>query len=87
MKLDLNNNIKGILSIIVLTFVFTYFFFCLVAKVKPDPQITIANVGALGTVLGYWFGSSQGSTTKDATIANAINNPVVNSASTVNVKQ
>jgi hypothetical protein len=84
--MDLNKNIKGILSIVVLSFVFVYFFFCLIAGVKPDPQITIANVGALGTVLGYWFGSSSGSAKKDDTIASQAANPVVNSADTVNVK-
>lgn len=69
---NLNNNIKSILSIIVLIFVFAYFFFCGIATVKPDPQVTIAAVTSLGVVLGYWFGSSSGSSAKDATIAASV---------------
>jgi len=66
---NLNTNIKSILSIIVLLFGFSYFFYCALTSVKPDPSITIAVVGFVGSVLGYWFGSSSGSASKDATIA------------------
>lgn len=76
MKIDLNSNIKPILAIMVVLFTFIYFSYCAMDKIQPDPQILIAIVGALGTSLGYYFGSSQGSTAKDATIANAMNNPI-----------
>lgn len=66
---NLNTNIKAILSIIVVVFVFAYFFYCGITTVKPDPQVTIAAVTSLGIVLGYWFGSSSGSSAKDAVIA------------------
>lgn len=74
---SLTTNIKAILSVLVVIFVFTYFFYCAVDNVKPDPQILIAVVGASGTVLGYWFGSSSGSAKKDETIADVVNTPTV----------
>lgn len=82
--MDLNKNIKPILAILVVVFAFSYFFYCSLAVVKPDPQILIAVVGATGTVLGYWFGSSSGSSKKDEIIGDATNKPVVNTADTVN---
>lgn len=69
---NLNSNIKSILSIIVLIFGFSYFFYCALTSVKPDPSITIAVVGFVGSVLAYWFGSSSGSSAKDATIAASV---------------
>jgi len=84
--MDLNKNIKPILAILVVVFAFSYFFYCSLAVVKPDPQILIAVVGATGTVLGYWFGSSSGSSKKDDTIADNIANPMVDKATNVNIK-
>lgn len=81
----LNDNIKPILGFVVLTFAFTYFFTCSLRDLKPDPQILIAFVGAVGTVLGYFFGSSSSSAKKDELIANN-QSPVVSNADTVNVK-
>lgn len=86
MKFNLNDNIKPILAIMVVIFGFTYFFYCAIDGIKPDPQILIAVVGSVGTVLGFFFGSSVGSQKKDDTIA-SLNTPNVNSADTINIKQ
>ena len=84
---SLTTNIKAILSVMVIALVFAYFFYCSIAKVQPDPQILIAVVGASGTVLGFWFGSSSGSAKKDDALITAANNPTVSNADTVNVDQ
>lgn len=60
----LSDNIKSILAVLIVTAVLGYFYMCSIRDIKPDPQITIAMVGALGTVLGYFFGSSSGSKDK-----------------------
>lgn len=73
----LSSNIKCILSIMVVALTFTYFFVCFIQSVKPDPQIIIAVVAANGQVLGYWFGSSSGSSKKDDALSNAVGNPTV----------
>lgn len=75
MKL-ISDNIKAILSIIVVVMGLSYFYMCSIRNIKPDPQILIAIVGSLGTVLGYFFGAS--SKTNEP--------PLVNNADTVNVK-
>lgn len=83
----LSNNIKSILSVIVVGFSFAYFFMCSVRGIKPDPQILIAVVGANGIVLGYWFGSSSSSSKKDDALVNNLGNPTVTGDNpTVNVK-
>ena len=66
----LSANIKSLLGVLVVVFAFSYFFYCAMDNIKPDPQILIAVVGASGTVLGYFFGSSQGSSAKNEIIAN-----------------
>lgn len=82
----LSGNIKSLLGIIVICFAFTYFFYCAATNAKPDPQILIAVVGASGTVLGYFFGSSQGSSAKNDIIASTSGNPSVTGDNpTVNV--
>lgn len=55
----LSDNIKSILAIIVVVMSITYFYMCSIRDIKPDPQILIAMVGAMGTVLGYFFGASS----------------------------
>lgn len=82
----LNINIKPILAIMVIVFGFAYFFYCALSNLKPDPQILIAVVGAVGTSLGYYFGSSSGSSKKDDAITGSMGNPVVDKANTVNVQ-
>lgn len=67
-----SDNIKAILSLVVIAFGFAYFFYCGITSVKPDPSITIADVGFISSVLGYWFGSSSGSAKKDEVIGNAM---------------
>lgn len=80
----LNNNIKSILAIIVVVLGISYFYMCSIRNIKPDPQILIAIVGSLGTVLGFFFGSSAGSAKKDEVLAASNTTPVTN-ADTVNV--
>lgn len=84
--MDLNKNIKPLLAIIAVTFSFLYFFTCLILSVKPDPQILIAVVATSTAAIGYYFGSSSGSSKKDETISDSLNKPVVTNADTVNVK-
>ncbi len=54
-----SDNIKAILSIIVTVMGLSYFYMCSIRNIKPDPQILIAIVGSVGTVLGYFFGASS----------------------------
>lgn len=81
----LSDNIKSILSLVVTILGISYFYMCSIRDIKPDPQILIAIVGSLGTVLGYFFGSSSGSSKKDEVLTQATNKPVVTNADTVNV--
>ena len=77
----ISDNIKAILSIVVIFFSFAYFAMCSIRELKPDPQILIAIVGSVGTVLGYHFGSSSSKNESKPTVTNAdtvnVNNPVV----------
>lgn len=82
----LNDNIKPILALIIVILGFSYFYMCSIRDIKPDPQILIAMVAAISGATGYYFGSSQGSSKKDETLADQVKNPVVNNADTVNVK-
>ena len=81
----LNTNIKPILAIIIVVLGFGYFYMCSVRDIKPDPQILIAMVAAVAAATGYYFGSSQGSTKKDDTIAANMGTSTVAKADTVNV--
>lgn len=82
----LNDNIKPILALVIVILGFSYFYMCSIRNIKPDPQILIAFVAAISGATGYYFGSSQGSSKKDETIADATSKPVVSQAETVNVK-
>lgn len=73
----LSDNIKSILALLIVTAVLGYFYMCSIRDIKPDPQITIAMVGALGTVLGYFFGSSSSTNKKQDTQVSG-DNPTVN---------
>jgi len=70
----LNNNIKSILAIIIVTAALGYFFAVTAGGVKADSQITIAIVSVLSSATGYYFGSSAGSAKKDDTIAASMAN-------------
>ncbi len=82
----LSENIKSILALVIVIMGFSYFYMCSIRNIKPDPQILIAFVSSIGVCIGYYFGSSQGSSKKDETIAAANTPSVVNNADTVNVK-
>jgi hypothetical protein len=83
----ISDNIKALLSIIVTVMGISYFYMCSIRNIKPDPQILIAIVGSLGTVLGYFFGSSQGSAKKDDTISEVLTTPTAaTNTGDINVK-
>jgi hypothetical protein len=82
----LNDNIKPLLALVIVILGFAYFFMCSIRDIKPDPQILIAMVASLAGATGYYFGSSQGSSKKDDTLADSVNKPIVTNADTVNVK-
>jgi len=63
------DNLKGLMAIFVLACSFGYFFVITFFEKKADPQVIIAIVSANSTVLGYYFGSSQGSNKKDELLA------------------
>lgn len=67
------DHIKAIIAILVIVSSFGYFFITyFIGKAQSDPQIIIAIVGAMTTVLAYYFGSSQGASRKDETISEAL---------------
>lgn len=55
----ISDNIKPLLALIVVVLGMAYFYMCSIREIKPDPQILIAIVGSVGTVLGYFFGASS----------------------------
>lgn len=66
-------NFKGIVAVIVIASSFGYFFLITFSDLKADPQVIIAIVAALQTVLNYYFGSSQGANKKDQIISDTLN--------------
>jgi len=68
----LKDVIKPLLALLVVVLSFAYFFYCLIALYKPDPQIIIAIVAAMQIPLSYYFGNSQGAATKDQIISEQI---------------
>jgi len=65
----ITDHIKAIIAVLVVISSFGYFFVTyFVGKAQSDPQIIIAIVGAMTTVLAYYFGSSQGASKKDDAI-------------------
>lgn len=60
--------VRGILSVVTVIFGFTFFFFAAFLYPVQDAQITICVVGLMGTVYGFWLGSSLGSSKKQDTI-------------------
>lgn len=84
------DNIKSILSLIVV--LMTYVIFLIVLFRYPTDnnavsQVIIAVVGGFGAISGYYFGYSAGASKKDEQMANIAAQPTVNNADTVNVKQ
>ena len=73
----LSANIKPILALVIVLLGFGYFYMCSIRNIKPDPQILIAMVTSVGMAIGFYFGSSSGSSKKDDTIANSVGNPTV----------
>lgn len=81
----LNDNIKSIMGYTVIVSVIIYYFVTSILNVKADQQITISFSNVLMLVLGYYFGSSSGSSKKDDTLNSIAQQPTVNKAETVNV--
>jgi len=78
-------NIKPVLALMIVVLGFGYFYMCSIRNIKPDPQILIAMVTSVSLAIGYYFGSSQGSSAKNDTIAANAGNPSITNADTVNV--
>lgn len=87
MNFDLNKNIKPLLAIMVVSLGFGYFFMCSIRNINPNPQILIAIVGSLGTALGYFFGSSQGSSKKDEALVGSVSPTAITETGDINVKK
>lgn len=60
----IQTNIRGILALIVVCFGFY-----IMAFTKSDSDVKMATVTLMSLVLGYYFGTTQGSTRKDETIS------------------
>lgn len=71
---SISDNIKSIIALIVVISAFSYFFIVAFTGIKADNQVLIAIVGTLGIVIGYYFGTSQGSQKKDEIIQELKNN-------------
>lgn len=65
----LQQSIKPILALLIITAGFAYFFATTFAGVSPHDQELIAVVGLMGTAAGYYFGASTGASKKDETIS------------------
>lgn len=79
------NNFKAIIAGIVILCSFAYFFIITFFEKSADPQVIIAIVGSNGSVMGYYFGASQGSNKKDELISDLSKNPVVTNSETTNI--
>lgn len=64
----INDNIKSILALIITVCTFGYFFACELRDETPNDQIIIAVVGFMSGIIGYYFGTTVGSSKKDETI-------------------
>lgn len=65
---NIQDIVRGALSILTIIFGFTFFFLAAFVYDVRDPQITICVVGLMGTVFGFWLGSSLGSSKKQDTL-------------------
>lgn len=65
---NITDIVRAGITIITVLFSFTYFFLAAFVYEVKDPQITICVVGIITGVLGYWLGSSIGSSNKQKTI-------------------
>lgn len=51
-------NFKAIVGLLIIIMAFAYYFSILLIEGKENQQVLIAIVGTVGTVVGYYFGSS-----------------------------
>lgn len=65
---NITDVVRAIISLLTVLFGFTFFFLAAFVYDVRDPQITICVVGLMGTVFGFWIGSSLGSSKKQDTI-------------------
>lgn len=83
----ISDHIKSLISLIVVIAAFSYFFFTyFIGKAQADPQIIIAIVGALTTVINYHLGSSNSSSKKDALISTMATNPATQNVDEINTE-
>ena len=60
--------VRALISLLTVIFGFTFFYLAAFVYDVRDPQITICVVGLMGTVFGFWIGSSLGSSKKQDTL-------------------
>lgn len=65
---NITDVVRALISLLTVLFGFTFFFLAAFVYDVRDPQITICVVGLMGTVFGFWIGSSLGSSKKQETI-------------------
>ncbi len=65
---NITDIVRAGISALTIIFGFAYFFLAAFIYDVRDPQVTICVVGLMGTVFGYWLGSSLGSSKKQDTL-------------------
>lgn len=65
---NITDIVRAGISALTIVFGFAYFFLAAFIYDVRDPQVTICVVGLMGTVFGYWLGSSLGSSKKQDTL-------------------
>lgn len=65
---NITDVVRALISLLTVLFGFTFFFLAAFVYDVRDPQITICVVGLMGTVFGFWIGSSLGSSKKQETL-------------------
>jgi len=83
MKPTFENKIALIVIVFCFGFLYLAYFF---KPVGSDNGVTIGVVGFIGTILGYYFGSSRGSTKKDEVLSTALTGKDENAASITETK-
>ena len=73
---NIADQVRAILSILTVIAGFVFIFLAAFVYEVRDPQITIFVVGIMGTVYGFWLGSSLGSSKKQEQLDAIKNNAV-----------
>lgn len=65
---QISEHIKPILALIIIVLSFTYFFAILIIQEQVNDQVLIAIVSMVTGAIGYYYGSTTGSSRKDEVI-------------------